>query len=595
MPDILTNLHLMRPAWLWALLALPLLAWWWRARRRRANAWRDAVDPHLLAHLLEARSGARGRMALALGLLGVVLAVLALSGPSWRQVAQPLWQTRAPLVIALDLSSATTASDLPPSRLLQARAKLDTLLRERAGGQVGLVAYAGDAFTVAPLTDDAANVALFLDALEPAIMPVDGQRADRAIDWSLTLLRQAGFDRGDILLLTDYADVDARNAAAAAAAAGYRVSALGLGSDTGAVYRNDVGQIAHARLDAASLRALARAGGGAYAALTPGSSDLQALRVLDPQRTAGTATDDERGRHWQDQGYWLLLPLLLLGLLAFRRGGAVAALLLCLCLPWQPARAAQMPGFDDLWQRPDQQAHARMQLGTQAYRAGEFDAAAQAWRGLDSAVGHYNRGNALARAGQYRDAIDAYDAALLEQPGMADAIANKAAVEALLKRQPPPGGQNRQPPNQQNRSDGQGGQDPQDGQSQGGDRQDGSSARPSSQDDNPQPPQSGESEPADTPEPADAQPQDAQAQERADVAQRERMQRALEQAQQAQEKREAQGAAQARPDPDETPAERERRLANQAWLQRVPDDPGGLLRRKFALEYQRRQMQGEDR
>src|SRR5690606_1719932 len=197
----LADLHFLRPQWLWALAALPVLAWWWRRRRVRESAWRQAVDPHLLPHLLEAGGGSRGRAGVAVAALAYVLATVALAGPAWRQVAQPGWQAPAPLVVALDLSSATGATDLPPSRLLQARAKLDALLDQRIGGQVGLVAYADDAFTVAPLTEDAANVALFVDALEPTIMPVDGRRADRAIAWSARLLGQAGFDHGDILLV----------------------------------------------------------------------------------------------------------------------------------------------------------------------------------------------------------------------------------------------------------------------------------------------------------------------------------------------------------------------------------------------------------
>ena len=112
--------------------------------------------------------------------LALALAVLALAGPSWRRMEVPLWQTRTPLVVAANLSGAMQANDLQPSRLLQMRAKIATLLRERAGGQVGLVAYADDAYTVAPLTDDASNVALFIDALSPDVMPVDGDRADRA-------------------------------------------------------------------------------------------------------------------------------------------------------------------------------------------------------------------------------------------------------------------------------------------------------------------------------------------------------------------------------------------------------------------------------
>src|SRR3546814_10480782 len=87
-------------------------------------------------------------------LLGFAIAVLAMAGPSWRTGEQPLLQGEAPLVVVLDMSGAMLANDLPPSRLLQARAKLATLLQQRSGGQVGLVVFAADAYTVAPLTRD---------------------------------------------------------------------------------------------------------------------------------------------------------------------------------------------------------------------------------------------------------------------------------------------------------------------------------------------------------------------------------------------------------------------------------------------------------
>src|SRR5690606_28888355 len=95
------------------------------------------------------------------------------------------------LVLALDLSSATRASDLQPSRLAQARAGLGALLQEHAG-EVALVVYADDAHVVSPMTNDPANVAVFLDALAPDVMPVDGQRPGRAIDLAVELLEQAG-------------------------------------------------------------------------------------------------------------------------------------------------------------------------------------------------------------------------------------------------------------------------------------------------------------------------------------------------------------------------------------------------------------------
>ena len=272
-------LHLVRPQALWALLALPLIALVWYWRRRRGSAWHAAVDPHLLRHLLVA-GGQRAWGGLVVLLAGWMLAVLALAGPSWRQVAQPLWQSPTPLVVALDLSSRITATDLPPSRLLQARAKLAALLRERQGGEVALLAYADDAYTVAPLTADAANVALYLDALGPDVMPRDGQRAERALDAAVLLLQQSGARSGDILLLTDRADDAAARAAAAAHRQGFNVSVLGLGTPAGAAFRSGDGQIAQARLDEAPLRAIASSGGGHYARIANDDSDLKALSSL---------------------------------------------------------------------------------------------------------------------------------------------------------------------------------------------------------------------------------------------------------------------------------------------------------------------------
>jgi Ca-activated chloride channel family protein len=585
--SVLGQFHFLRPWWLLALLALPLLWWLWQQTQRRANPWRGLVDAHLLAHL-QVGGGHRQRLALIGIITAWVLGSLALAGPSWRQDEQPLWQTRAPLVIALDLSGTITANDLPPSRLLQARAKLATLLRERAGGQVALVVYAGEPFTVAPLTDDAANVALFLDALDPAIMPAAGSDAGKAIALSQALMRQAGFDHGQVLLLTDHAQDRAVAAARRAAGAGFSVSVLGLGTPAGAAYRDADGRIRRAQLDAASLQRLAAAGGGRYQALTPGDGDLEALGVLNPQAEDATTAKGEKGVAWRDQGYWLLPLLMLVCLFGFRRGSVLAALLLCVSLPIaQPAAAAPV----DWWARPDQKAQQRLEQGAQAYRKGDFAAAQAQFQGIDSADGLYNLGNALARQGQYDQAIAAYDAALKKQPGMEDAIANRAAVQAARKRTPP-GGQGKQGGQQGKGQDkppspsGQQGDKPQ--QSDGQDQQEPGDRKPAPDSAAPGKPQDGKDQASGAPaEPPQSAAEQQQRQQAADQAQRRRMQQAM----QGHGQDPAQpGQAQAKP---ETAAEREQRLATEAWLRRVPDDPGGLLKAKFQLEYQRRQREGQ--
>ena len=587
MSEWLALFHFQRPQWLWALLLLPLPWIAWRLRRRQD--WRGVVDPHLLRVLLVPGRGAAWLRPAGI-CLALLLTVLALAGPGWRQAVQPQWQAHEPLVVALDLSGSISAPDLPPSRLAQARAKLARLFAQRQGGDLALVAWADDAYTVAPLTADADNVALFLEALAPEVMPVDGHRVDRAITHAAGLLRQAGFSQGRILLLAADAEAGALPIAAATAAAGYPVSVLGLGTPAGAAYRDAQGYMRQARRNDAALRALAAAGQGRYAVLAVDDSDLAALGVLQPA-AAGTPGSGAGQRTWLDQGYWLLLPLLLLAALAFRRGAALLVLPLALwLLPPLPALARDSP-----WLRADQQAQQELEAGVEAYRRGDFEAAADAFgaAGARGAEAQYNLGNALARQGRYEEALAAYDRALAQAPDMQDALANRKVVEAARRRKPPASGGD----GRQDSADGTGGgpSSTPDTGAGGSDGEPGRDGAPRGAQDAP-PPDPGDNkdgegndgpgQPADTPPPAD----DAAARQRqaqADRAQRERMHQAMRQP--------GQPGAEAGDNPKAMPGdaqEQERRQAHEAWLRRVPDDPGGLLRAKFQLEHQRRQQEG---
>ncbi|MEO6102205.1 MAG: tetratricopeptide repeat protein, partial [Pseudoxanthomonas sp.] len=396
-------------------------------------------------------------------------------------------------------------------------------------------------------------------------------------------------EHGQILVLSDHADAAADSAAGHALGNGFRVSALGLGTASGAPYRDGEGRILHARLDAGTLRALASAGGGAYQGLATDDSDLRALGVLDPGDAGASAQGGEKRLSWQDGGYWLLPPLMLLALFAFRRGGALAAVALCVCLPMaMPANA----GENGMWMRADQQRHERIEQGAEAYRKGDFAAAEKEFSGIDSADAFYNQGNALAKQGRYDEAIAAYDQALKLQPKMEDAIENRKVVDAARKRK---GAQDKQ---QQGKSDGKGKPQDNKGKPQDNKRkpQPGDQEKPQAQSGS-QPPSSPKPDSAkqQTPSSENGQsPQqkanDAKAQQAADAAQRERMDQAMAQAGKEQQKNKSgtRGASVAK----ETPAQREHRQAVEAWLRRVPDEPGNLLKTKFRLEYERRQKEG---
>lgn len=620
----LSQLHFLRPLWLLGLLALPLLLLWlWRDGRRQ-NPWQAVVDDHLLAALLEPGQRPGGRLPLLLSMLLAGLALVALAGPAYRQLPQPLQRNQAALVIALDLSAGMLAGDLAPDRLTRARFAIADLLRLRRDGQTALIAYAGDAFTVAPLTDDAATLENLLGALAPDVMPEPGQRLDRAIDLAAQLLGNAGLERGQLLVLSHAADAAAWDAAQRANMQGLRISVLGIGSTTGApvplpgggFWKDARGQLVLAKLQRDALRQLAERGGGGYAELGASSIDFDRLGLLETAQGQG-GTFKELPRY-RDEGPLLVLLMLPLAALLFRRGW----LLGCALLLGNPP-SAQAFDWDALWLRDDQRAWRALQAeeydrarqlapdpalrGSAAYKAGDFAAAAEAFATTNDAESQYNRGNALARAGELEAALAAYDAALERNPALKDAKFNRELVQQAL--------QQRQQASQPQAQSGQGDeQAPQASQSAPEDAQQAESKSDSSpgQDgqqtaDAGQPPDTRESpdtaqaaptQPEQSERDAEtaaaaAKPEQAAAQEAAQEAHRQALEQALQQAE-AEPKAAPADSAQPTATPLD-PAKAEARQAAEQWLQRVPDDPGGLLRRKFALEQRRRQQEQSNR
>ena len=133
------DFHFLRPWWLLVLAALPLL---WRALSSSgadAGAWRGVVDAHLLPHLLDLRATARSsRVPRWLATFAWIVACVALAGPAWERLPQPLFQNRAARVFALELSPSMSAQDIKPSRYERARYKLDDMLAHSGGMQTGL-------------------------------------------------------------------------------------------------------------------------------------------------------------------------------------------------------------------------------------------------------------------------------------------------------------------------------------------------------------------------------------------------------------------------------------------------------------------------
>src|SRR5690606_12519443 len=200
--NILGNLHLLRPEWLWALLPLGVLLILARRRGVGESRWHQVIPKELLQHLIPQGTRLRRRPLLSLSLVWLIT-VIALAGPAWQKQPQPL-QTKADhLVVILDLSLSTLATDLQPNRLPRAKQKLSDLLQQRQEGQTALVVYAGHSTLVSPLTADSAPVLAMTPATDPGIMPALGSRRGREVDQAIGLLETAAGPHGRLLPITD--------------------------------------------------------------------------------------------------------------------------------------------------------------------------------------------------------------------------------------------------------------------------------------------------------------------------------------------------------------------------------------------------------
>lgn len=664
-----SSLHFIRPEWLWTLLPLFVLSLWrWRAKRR-SGSWGDYCDAELLPYLLTESSLAERRWPAITLYWIALLTIVALAGPSWQKVPQPLFRDNSSLVILLDLSRSMDSADQKPSRLIRARLKIQDILKLRSEGQTGLVVFAGSAFVVTPLTTDNATIISLINSLDTAMMPVQGSQPDKAIERGIALMQQAGSAHGELLLLTDGVSRSTlglqMEAAAKVVDAGYRLSIIALGTADGApiplqeggYLKSDRGEIVIPRLDSEPLQEMANRGGGDFSLLQVDEGDIELIlkRLQGASDQTVSKEIEQQQEQWREEGPWLLFLIIPLLALFYRRGYWAIGLFFILPQP-QPVYAldwsqtTQWFEEQNLWKNKNQQALDLMQQGepveaaklfddpkwqaAATYQSGDYARTTELYQQLEGIEARYNLGNALAKGKQYPEAIAAYESVLKDAPGHLDAAHNLDELKKLLEQQQPPS-----PPeeSEQDSSEGSNGEseedksgseedkdgseDQGDGQSEAGESgKEGSGSDQSSAEDTPHQQGSGERQENKNESSGSSSEQDQGAQESATAADnsenqgasgREEASAAAEQAIENESERGEQDESEPEPaslqagDEEEIedgsarslsgvkereneppPQEVEPRSADEQWLRRIPDDPGGLLRRKFQYQYQ---------
>lgn len=555
----LLALSWIRPWALWLLLlVIPLVFFGWQSLKNRGQ-WEKAIDAHLLQFMLQQGDSSRSAWPLVGLALALVIGIIALAGPSFDKKPVPVYRTGDARVILLDLSLSMDAVDIKPSRLTRAKHKLTDILDASDEGETALIVYAGDAFIISPLTSDAKTIQTMVPVLTTGIMPVLGSEPFHAFAKAKELLQNAGKRDGQIIWITDgIEDIDVDNILDEIKGSNYSLSILTVATEEGApiplpndqgFLKDDSGNIVMPTLNLTPLRKIANQHPTVITQITADNQDIQTLMAHRKSNIdKNSVNNDEKVKDQLDQGYWLLFPVLFISLFLFRKNARIPGLALLIATIIVPESQA---GFwEDLWLTKDQQAQRALEQGqadkaaklfenkdwqaSAHYRAENYSKAKELFAQQDSATQLYNQGNALAHLQKFDQAIEAYEKALEKQPDFEDAQFNKELLEKLKQQQ-----------EQQNQ------------EQQDSDKKQQQDEQQSDQ-------------------------ENKQNQQEQNEQEKENEQQSQEQQQSEQEKQQKEMNL------EDKREEQEKDQALEQWLRKIPDDPGGLLRRKMYREYKKR-------
>jgi len=628
----MSDFHFLRPEAIFLILPLAFLFFYKQIKPLKAGSWQNVISPALQKYVLFQHEEQKPSRVLNAALwLGALLAILALAGPSWEKQQSAVYRSSQGIVIGLDLSLSMTSQDVSPSRLQRAKYKIIDALELVKEQYVGLIAYAGDAHVASPLTQDIATLKTMLPALDPYIMPKAGSNLISLTNETVALFEQSNVHPKTLLLVADGVESkDINEAADILNKANIQLRILTVGTETGApmaqpdgrFIKDSKGQVILPPLEWDNLQNLAEQTNAKIERLGNTDKDLKyLLSNLSSNINFEKQDDNETFDLWLDSGYWLLLPILLLALGAFRKG-IVLILPIVLFLQTDDSWANTLPdallnadqqGEKYFSENPAQAAQLFKDPQWKAsslYKAGDYQGALDIWQQYKDPQSFYNQGNALAHLQRFDEAIFAYDQALDKNPNLQDAKDNKALIEQLMQNQQQDSQQNQQS-DQQNSNQQQSDQE-QNQQGQGQQSQQGSQDQ-SQQNQQAQNAEDSESQPSQN----DSKNQEAsqssgehnkgadkyenplnQAQTEAEKQKEQDLEELREQAQQTEStdgKDTENGDQTSKSEQAKTQLENrkdlEQQQAVQQWMQRIPDDPGGLLRNKFMYQYQQRQRQ----
>ena len=633
----LMEFEFLRPELLWLYIPACILITLIMLQKQKHKGSQTVIASHLAQFIMS--DGKKQTKPSSIWLvLFLLIGVLAAAGPSWQKHSVPVYQAKHARVIVMDMSSSMYSEDIKPNRLSQARFKTLDMVELFKEGETALIAYAGSAFTISPLTSDAQTLTNLIPSLSPEIMPEKGSNVLAALVLAKELLQQAGYLNGDIILVTDGIDSeDMSDVSDYVADMDYKLNIYAVATEQGApiklpqagFLKDQYGQIVIPKANFSALNNITKQGSGLFSNYQTNNSDIAIFNSsLSADDLQQQLVEQEEQTLWRiDGGVYLTLLLLPIALLMLRQNSAL--FILPLVLISMPSKNAYALSFDDVWQslsqNQDQKALNAYKnqdyksatdtklkdiKGAAHYKESNFEAALSEFEQDTSDKGLYNQANTLAHLGKYKAAIDKYEQALSLNPDFSQAKDNLEIVKKLeqQEQQKQQGDDKNQDGDQSKKDDQQSEGDKSDkNKEQQGDKQE-DQQNSENQDQQSSDEQSSDKQSDDSRESSadkkgsdqenkpelDEQTQEAKEQE---AQQSEEEKQAQQQAQQAAQQSAQEQAEKTKEEmlmrevAELSNEEKEKAQQLNQILRKVPDDPATLLRNKMRLEYQNRLRQ----
>lgn len=321
------------PTYLYLLLLLPLLAaFYLYSNYRRRKAIRKFGDPVLMAQLMPDVSKYRPDVKFWLVFAAIGLFAVLLARPQFGSKLETVKRQGVEVMIALDISNSMLAQDVQPNRLEKAKRLVAQLVDKMENDKVGMIVFAGDAFTQLPITSDYISAKMFLESINPSLISKQGTAIGAAINLATrSFTPQEGVGRA-VIVITDGENHEggAAEAAKAAAEKGIQVNVLGVGMPDGAPipvegtndFRRDRdGNVVVTRLNEQMCQEIAQAGDGIYVRVDNSNAAQKAItQEINKMAKADVETQVYTEFNEQFQAIaWIILLLLLVEMLILER------------------------------------------------------------------------------------------------------------------------------------------------------------------------------------------------------------------------------------------------------------------------------------